>query len=364
MVRNHETSGRLRPRTDFYVWFFGQIHAKRLLLFMQLLLLFASFVGFYYVSDPHFTGLPVPGFDGEKHLFGSWGASAHTITVDDSELFSKAHVDCQSPECLFRRKVIAFMSYFYILRLVSMLFSYRIVDKLWWNCPQGLYRFLNPGVFLIPCLLSILSFACPLFVHTVRAVRNYVSHNCFLQNPVDTCTDMGFYVDITIYVVLPLFIVWIIYGYIIYGCVLGFVYVWRRARGSWVRRETAAASFSWSFRDKNSLWGRLGSTAVLQNKSFTKANNNSWRSTKSTDRPTLRSYKSRQNDLNDSQVSSSSVDTDNANTSTEFCAIDIDEEFRRTDFASHRASIRRPLATVLEEGESQENSLGSDSSRL
>uniref|UniRef100_A0A1I7WTJ6 RING-type domain-containing protein n=1 Tax=Heterorhabditis bacteriophora TaxID=37862 RepID=A0A1I7WTJ6_HETBA len=47
---------------------------------------------------------------------------------------------------------------------------------------------------------------------------------------------------------IPMIIIWIAFLYLLYGCVLGFVYVWRRANGWRSRKDAAAASFSWSFK--------------------------------------------------------------------------------------------------------------------
>ncbi|VDK51978.1 unnamed protein product [Cylicostephanus goldi] len=62
-VQRKAAVGRLRARSEHYLWLFGQMHAKRLLVFAHLLFLALS-VWLMCVCAVGFTGFPVPGLDG------------------------------------------------------------------------------------------------------------------------------------------------------------------------------------------------------------------------------------------------------------------------------------------------------------
>ncbi|KHJ87495.1 hypothetical protein OESDEN_12729 [Oesophagostomum dentatum] len=148
---------------------------------------------------------------------------------------------------------------------------------------------------------------------------------------------------------------WFLFSYFFYGCVLGFIYTYRRAE-QWHSQKNgaSAASLSWSFRaasDRPSVMQRFKEHSIVKPGLFSRmsAANRSWHSYRNSDNPTLRGYIKKLDDEScpssmseEINFSFGSESSENNNLSRSFCAFDVS---------------RRQLEPVEEEAESQESTL-------
>ncbi|KAK5975736.1 hypothetical protein GCK32_014392 [Trichostrongylus colubriformis] len=202
------------------------------------------------------------------------------------------------------------------------------------------------------------SFGAGLFLWSLRAIRMrfYAISHARVDDSILLLTIESFR-----FVFLPCALVWAVYLYFIYGCILGFVFVYRRSQQtSFQRNRTGTVnSASWSFKvvvfnaqvfaDRSSVVTNSSEGLNIKQGFFSRLSigNHSWHSYKCTDNPTLRSYKKKEDRSlsllsEDVNVSLGLETSENNNLSRSFCGFN----------SSHRA-----LDTVHEENESQGNTL-------
>lgn len=299
----------------------------------------------------NFSGIRIPGLDGFPPFELHHGSVSHNeVDPKESTLYVSASRTIEKPSLGTSRNVVSGLGYLYLLSTLMGLISLKTIDGVW--RPDGL----SPSscatrVLLIPFLLSMVSLGGGIFLWTFRNIR--VQILAINENQVDRSTSL-IIADSVRFTFLPCVIVWAVYLYFIYGCLLSFVFICRRSKHWYLQKNGTGTvnSSSWSFRDRNSFRGRSNDPLILRQGFFSRltAANHSWRSNKSTESATLRSYVRRCDDLEcqsgscvseEVNLSAGSEGTENNNSSRSFCGF---------------TSSHRPLTTVHEECEISESS--------
>ncbi|WKX90546.1 hypothetical protein Q1695_009412 [Nippostrongylus brasiliensis] len=344
-VRNADAVGRLRARSNYYLWFGGQVHAKHLLVFAHFGLLAVAIWLLCEASSTNYSAVNVPGLDGLHPFDFDSGQPSQDKTVSLSRSDSSTVV---RPFLTTSRNVVSILGYLYLCSTLLGLIALRAVDTVWKRTSSSSISCTRGTLLLIPFLLSWVSLGGSLFIWTVRGVQ--------LQLRIigEVKEDESFaqaVVDAIRFNIIPYAIVWALYLYFIYGCMLGFVYVHRRSR-HWVLQRNSGGtvnSTSWSFRDRNSLASKSSGQLKIKQGLFARYANRSWHSYKC-ENPSLRGYSKKTEDsiscASDEGSIISASESENNNLSRSFCGLN----------SSHRL-----LATVHEENESLESTLVSSS---
>ncbi|KAL6730049.1 hypothetical protein Aduo_001045 [Ancylostoma duodenale] len=276
----------------------------------------------------------------------SFGYRAHILP---SGIYVSTTTEIPKPYLYISRNIASGLAYLYFFSTLIGLMALRAVDSVWQRDGVSPLFFVNPALFLLPFLFNVLSLGGALLLWTIKSGRVQV----YLIKHVSTDGSSTLVIiDAIRFTFLPCLLLWLIYSYFFYGCVLGFAYAYRRAQ-QWRAQKNgvAAASLSWSFRDRPSLLHK--STEHCVKPSFLSrlsSTNRSWRSYKSTDNPTLRGYVKKSDDEGCPSLLSEEINlsfgsesgSENNNLSRSFCAFNMS---------------RRQLDTVHEEAESQESTL-------
>ncbi|WKX90547.1 hypothetical protein Q1695_009412 [Nippostrongylus brasiliensis] len=368
-VRNADAVGRLRARSNYYLWFGGQVHAKHLLVFAHFGLLAVAIWLLCEASSTNYSAVNVPGLDGLHPFDFDSGQPSQDKTVSLSRSDSSTVV---RPFLTTSRNVVSILGYLYLCSTLLGLIALRAVDTVWKRTSSSSISCTRGTLLLIPFLLSWVSLGGSLFIWTVRGVQLQLriigevkEDESFAQAVVGTVFVLlllgAFYAPARImywnssdairFNIIPYAIVWALYLYFIYGCMLGFVYVHRRSR-HWVLQRNSGGtvnSTSWSFRDRNSLASKSSGQLKIKQGLFARYANRSWHSYKC-ENPSLRGYSKKTEDsiscASDEGSIISASESENNNLSRSFCGLN----------SSHRL-----LATVHEENESLESTLVSSS---
>ncbi|CAJ0594134.1 unnamed protein product [Cylicocyclus nassatus] len=346
-VERKGTTGRLRAHSEHYLWLFGQMHAKRFLVFAHLLFLALSVWLLWNVSAVEFAGLPVPGLDG---LLPFDVPVREALREGDNDSLFLSHADVK-PYLDTSRTIASLLGYMYFFSTLMGLAVMRAIDGVWQRDGVSPLFCVNPALFLLPFLFSVLSLGGMLFLWSVRSGRMQLYE---LELAPANYSFLLIIIDAFRFTFLPCLLLWMIYSYFVYGCLLGFMYTYRRAE-QWRSQKNGAvaASLSWSFRvpsERSSVLHRFKERTNAKPGFLSRLNaaNRSWHSSKSADNPTLRAYSRKcdddvcpsvlSDDMNTTYGSENSLENNNLNRS--ICAFNL----------SHRL-----LDTVVEEAESQES---------
>ncbi|KAK6727220.1 hypothetical protein RB195_005121 [Necator americanus] len=329
-VRRADAVGRLRARSDHYLWFFGQVHAKRLLVFAHFMLLVVSMVLMWEAGAAGFTGLPIPGLDGfspfEVHNL------RHSERLQEQEsdsIYVSTSSSVPKPYLYLSKNVVSTLGYLYLFSTIMGFLAMRVVDGLWQRDGGSPLFFVNPALLLLPFLLSVLSMGGALFLWSIKNGKM----QAFLISEVAPEDSLALAViDAIRFTYLPCLLMWTLYSYFFYGCALGFMCAYRRAQ-QWRSQKcgVAPASLSWSFRERPLLHRSTERSSTRHGfLSRLSANNRSWHSYKSTDNPTLRGYVKKSDEdgcpsllSEEINLSFGSESSENNNLSRSFCAINM-----------------------------------------
>ncbi|RCN31297.1 hypothetical protein ANCCAN_22919 [Ancylostoma caninum] len=117
-VRKADAVGRLRARSDNYLWLFGQIHSKwstfqRLLVIAHLFFLVACVWLMWEAGAAEFTGLPIPGLDGFSPLdLHPLPHSEHPREQEDS-IYVSTTTEVPKPYLYISRNIASGLAYLY-----------------------------------------------------------------------------------------------------------------------------------------------------------------------------------------------------------------------------------------------------------
>ncbi|CAD6184946.1 unnamed protein product [Caenorhabditis auriculariae] len=259
-------TGRLK-RNAFYLWLFGHMHAKRLLIYSHLIVTTIAVWGLIRASTfrDDFEPVSIPGLDG-RPLF--WTNSRYVQDFTPDSVIVTLPGPTVVPFKDFAHNLLNFFSYFYLLSVGLSFYGLHIVEKVWFGRRPFWANYLNPAVLLIPFLVSMISFSVPLLIWSIRTLQAMALRFVHLNGQPKT----GDIMDAARFCILPILISWVFYLYFLYGVTLSFVYVWKRSP-VWKRRKVDSrwkkSSFGgtilWRRRNGSGNFGRGLLTRISRN---------------------------------------------------------------------------------------------------
>ncbi|KAJ1358248.1 hypothetical protein KIN20_016637 [Parelaphostrongylus tenuis] len=266
-IRRADTVGRLRARHDGYVWLFGQIHVKHLLLFTHIALMIISLWLMWQVGVAEFDGLPVPGLDGFSPFRSPASISIRSDTgmgVDYFFSYVSTTPSIEKPYLHVSRNVSSALGYLFFF---STIMGFMVLMAMHGACRRGILASLfrvNPAFFLIPLLFCVVTLGGGFLLCCIRSFRMQL--HAISERQSDQAAAFLIF-DAIRFTFIPCTLMWIVYLYYLYGCVLSFLYVYRY---SWdwssLKRDIAATSTtSWSFKDRGSSLTRSSAHAITRN---------------------------------------------------------------------------------------------------
>ncbi|VDM53673.1 unnamed protein product [Angiostrongylus costaricensis] len=236
-IRRADAVGRFRARHDGYAWLFGQIHVKHLLLVTHIVFLIISLWLMWQIGVADFTGLQIPGLDG----FSPFDLH-HQFQFDHAQEWESIYVstspNIQKPYLNVSRNVASALSYLFFF---SALMGFMVLSSMHGAWQRGvlvsLFR-INLAFFLIPLLFCVVTLGAGFLLCCIRSFRMQ------LQQISESRTDQAvtfLIIDAIRFTFLPCAVMWIVYLYYVYGCVLSFLYVYRHSSDwSSLKRDIAA----------------------------------------------------------------------------------------------------------------------------
>nr|CDJ93094.1 unnamed protein product [Haemonchus contortus] len=347
-IRKADAVGRLRTRSDYYLWFFGQVHVKQLLVFLHFFLLVVSVWFMCAAGADNLSGLGFPGLDGFPPF------DVHHGSKPDQKLDpSQVTPPTTRPMFLYAaRNIVSGLGYFYFFSTIMGLIALRATDGVWQHESVITVRCTSPALLLFPFLLCMLSFGGGLFIWSVRVIRKQ-----FLTFDEAHANDNVVFliIESVRFVLLPCAIIWAVYIYFFYGCIRGFIFVYRRSHQSSSRKNGVSTvnSTSWSFRDRSSFTEASAERLNIKYGFLNRltVGTRDWHSNKCAENPILRNYTRKIEGENITSLVSEEVNvsfgsgtSENNNPNRSFCG--FNSSFRQLD-------------TVHEESETQENTTAS-----
>ncbi|VDO87296.1 unnamed protein product [Heligmosomoides polygyrus] len=232
---------------------------SHLLVTAHLVLLILSVWLICEAGSLNFSGIRIPGLDGFPPFELHHGSVSHNeVDPKESTLYVSASRTIEKPSLGTSRNVVSGLGYLYLLSTLMGLISLKTIDGVW--RPDGL----SPSscatrVLLIPFLLSMVSLGGGIFLWTFRNIR--VQILAINENQVDRSTSL-IIADSVRFTFLPCVIVWAVYLYFIYGCLLSFVFICRRSKHWYLQKNGTGTvnSSSWSFRAREPRHNEIEST--------------------------------------------------------------------------------------------------------
>ncbi|VDO20815.1 unnamed protein product [Haemonchus placei] len=113
-MRKADAVGRLRTRSDYYLWFFGQLHVKQLLVFLHFFLLVVSVWFMCAAGADNLSGLGLPGLDGFPPFDVHHGSKS-------GQKLDPSQVTAPRPTFLYTaRNIVSGLGYFYLFSYPSV----------------------------------------------------------------------------------------------------------------------------------------------------------------------------------------------------------------------------------------------------